>query len=104
MPSESLHDLLAVVNSERSLLGFIVALVKDGRDAMTAEKQNPTSLYGGDAGGWQNTSIRGISWSCDSMGRIHEFRTYAGLHPDNPWRRFAAFLYWQNLRVTPCRQ
>jgi hypothetical protein len=51
MLGEPLHDLLAGVNSERSLLDFIGALVRDRRNAITVEKQKSTSPYGGDAGG-----------------------------------------------------
>jgi hypothetical protein len=48
---DSLDDLLAVVNSERSLLDFIAALVQDRQDAIAVEKRNPSSPYGPDAGG-----------------------------------------------------
>jgi hypothetical protein len=93
MPRESLHDLLAVVNSDRSFLDFIAALVKDRRDAMIAEKQNPTSPYGADAGGWQNTSIEAFLEAAAAWAESTNFGLTQGFHPDNPWRRFAAFLY-----------
>ena len=47
-----LHDLLAGVNSERSPLDFIAALVRDRRDAIAVEKQKPSGPYGADAGGY----------------------------------------------------
>jgi hypothetical protein len=71
MPGESLNALLEKVNSEESLLAFIAALVQDRRQAVVAERQNPSSSYGPDAGGWENTSNRGLSRSGSGMGGIH---------------------------------
>jgi hypothetical protein len=93
MPDDSLDDLLPVVNSERSLLDFIAALVRDRQDAIAAEKRNPSSPYGPDAGGWENTSIDAFLEAAAAWAESTNFGLTQGLDPDNPWRRFAAFLY-----------
>ena len=93
MSDESLHSLLGTVNSERSLLNFINALVKDREGAVSAEKENPSSPYGPDAGGWENTSIEAYLESAAAWAESTNFGLTQGLPPDNPWRRFAAFLY-----------
>ena len=93
MPGEPLHDLLAVVNSERSLLDFVEALVRDRQNAVIAEKQNPTSPYSADAGGWENTSIEDFLEAAAAWAESTNFGLSQGHQPDNPWRRFAAFLY-----------
>jgi hypothetical protein len=90
---ESLHSLLATVNSERSLLNFIATLVKDREDAVAAEKENPSSPSGPDAGGWQNTTIEGFLDCAASWAEDTNFGLTQGLSPDNPWKRFAVFLY-----------
>jgi len=93
MPGEPLHDFLEQVNSERSLLDFIEALIKDRRQAIAAEERNPASPYGSDAGGWENTSIEAFLEAAAAWAESTNFGLSQGLHPDNPWKRFAAFLY-----------
>ena len=93
MAGESLKDLLERVNSEESLLTFIAALAKDRRDAVVAEKDNPSSPYGPDAGGWENTSIEGFLEAAAAWAESTNFGLTQGLLPDNPWKRFAVFLY-----------
>src|SRR5262249_119468 len=88
-----LHDLLKNVNSEDSLLVFIAALVKDRQDAVVAEKENPSSTYGPVAGGWENTSIESFLEAAAAWAESTHFGLTQGLPPDNPWRRFASFLY-----------
>ena len=93
MSDESLASLLATVNSERSLLDFIAALVKDREDAVAAERENPRNPHGPDAGGWQNTSIEGFLGCAASWAEATNFGLTQGLLPDNPWKRFAVFLF-----------
>jgi hypothetical protein len=91
--AESLNDLLERVNSEGSLLAFIAALVKDRRDAVVAEKSSPSSPYGPDAGGWENSSIEAFLEAAAAWAESTNFGLTQGLRPDNPWKRFAVFLY-----------
>lgn len=93
MAGESLNDLLARVNSEESLLAFVAALAKDRRDAVAAEKGHPSNPYGRDAGGWENTSIENFLEAAASWAEDTNFGLTQGLRPDNPWKRFAVFLY-----------
>ena len=88
-----LSDLLDKVDSEESLLVFIAALVQDRREAVIAEKENPSSPYGPDAGGWENTTIESFLEAAAAWAESTQFGLKQGLSPDNPWRRFAAFLY-----------
>jgi len=92
MPDKSLSDLLIEVNSERSLLDFIAALIKDRCEAIAAEERNPSSPYGPDAGGWENTSIERFLEAAAAWAESTNFGLTKGLHADNPWRRFANFL------------
>ena len=93
MASESLNVLLDRVNSEESLLVFIAALAKDRRDAVAAEKNNLSSPFGPDAGGWQNTSIEDFLESAGAWAEETDFGLTQGLPPENLWKRFAVFLY-----------
>src|ERR1039458_6196510 len=93
MPSDRLHDLLAAVNSERSLLDFTAELVKDRRDAIAVEKRKPSSPDGADAGGWQNTSIEAFLEAAAAWANSTNFGVTQGLDAHNHWKRFAAFLY-----------
>jgi hypothetical protein len=90
---ESLNDLLERVNSEESLLAFIAALAKDRRDAVAAEKSNPSSPYGPDSGGWENTSIEDFLEAAAAWAESTNFGLTQGLSVDNAWKRFAVFLY-----------
>ncbi len=86
-------NLLEKVEDAPSFLAFARALAADRSRAAGEEKAAPRSLYGPDAGGWENTSIESfldaaISWAEDS-----DFGLAQGLSPANPWRQFAVFLY-----------
>ncbi len=88
-----LHEQLDEVKDQQSLLNFIRALAKDRADAVSAEKKSPSSPYGPDAGGWENTTIEsfleaGAAWAEDT-----KFGETQNLSPANPWQQFASFLY-----------
>ena len=93
MAGELLNVLLDKVNSEESLPAFIVALAKDRRQAVVSERENPSSGYGPDLGGWENTSIEDFLEAAASWAESTNFGLTQGLSADNPWRRFAVFLY-----------
>ena len=93
MAGEPLNVLLERVNSEESLLAFIVALAKDRRRAVVAERENPSSAYGPDAGGWENTSIEDFLEAATAWAESTNFGFTQGLAADNLWKRFAVFLY-----------
>ena len=88
-----LNHIADAVCDEKSFLDFVNALIADRERAIEAEKQNPSSLYGPDAGGWENVSIEpfleaAVAWAEDSNFGLNQ-----GLAASNPWHRFAAFLY-----------
>ena len=92
-----LIELAEKVEDEESFLIFVRELVKDRENAVRSEKRNPSSPYGPDAGGWENTSIESylesaVAWAEDSQfGRRMAFPEYE-LKDVSQWRRFAAFL------------
>jgi hypothetical protein len=49
--------LLECVSDEKSFLRFVEALIADRKSSARAQKENPASPWGSDAGGWENTSI-----------------------------------------------
>jgi hypothetical protein len=88
-----LHEQLELVTDEQSFLAFARALMLDRLAAARAETSVPSSPYGRDAGSWENTSIESflegaISWAEDS-----QFGARQGLQSENPWKKFAVFLY-----------
>jgi len=93
VPGEPLNVLLERVSSEESLLAFIAALAKDRRQAVVAERENPNSSYGPDAGGWENRSIEDFLDAAAAWAESTNFGLTQGLAADNPWKRFAVFLY-----------
>ena len=93
MAGESLNVLIERVNSEESLLAFIVALAEDRRQAVVAERENPSSAHGPDAGGWENTSIEEFLEAAAAWAESTKFGLAQGLAADNLWKRFAVFLY-----------
>jgi hypothetical protein len=84
---------LQSVRDEETFLQFLLAL-RDDREASTAlEKISPSSPYGPEARGWENTTIErfldtAVRWARDSVNG-NPFYT----KPDNPWRRCADILY-----------
>ncbi len=85
---ESVHD-------EETFLQFLLAL-RDDREASEAqEKASPSSPYGPDARGWENTTIprfldAAVAWARAS-GKGLPLADY--VPPANPWRRCADILY-----------
>jgi hypothetical protein len=85
--------LLEQIKDAESFLVFARALATDRASSFAKEKTNPSSPYGSDVNGWNNTTIESflegaISWAEDS-----DFGITQGLDQANPWRQFAAFLY-----------
>jgi hypothetical protein len=84
---------LESVSDLPSFLEFARLLAKDRADAVLQEATHPSPPFGPEAGGWENTSIErflehAIRWAEDT-----EMGASQGLSPDNPWKRFAVFLY-----------
>jgi len=89
----SLNHLLNQVDSEESFLAFVASLAEDRTKAVQAEKERPSSPFGADAGAWENTSIEGFLESASAWAESTNFGLTQRHRADNPWKRFARFLY-----------
>ncbi len=87
--SESLED----VKDIESFLVFARALAADRAASVAQEKENPSSPYGSDANGWENTTIESFLESAIAWAEACDFGTTQGLSLSNPWKQFAVFLY-----------
>jgi hypothetical protein len=81
------------VRDLESFFSFVAALVKDRRAAVAADHAKPSSPYGPDAGGWENSTIEdyleaALAWAEDTSMGISQ-----GLAPEPSWQAFAVFLY-----------
>lgn len=89
-PRKELQEVLNDVCDSGTLLAFVKALIEDRKHAITAERAEPSSPYGPDAGGWENTEIdtylsAAVRWAEDTG--------FGELSPANPWKQFAVMLY-----------
>lgn len=90
---DELHQALLSVHDEETFLQFLLALRDDREASVAQEAATPSSHYGPDAGGWENTTIErfldtAVRWARDSVnGNPFSQR------PDNPWRRCADILF-----------
>jgi hypothetical protein len=92
--SSELQCILNEVFDERSLLKFVRALVADRMKSLEQEKETPSSPYGPDAGGSENTTIEGFLKAAAAWAETTKFGiTQESALVTNPWRRFAIFLY-----------
>jgi hypothetical protein len=94
MPQEP-FDLLESVCDEESFLRFLIALAADREDSTAKETVQPSSPYGPDANGWENTTIDRFLFAAVEWARASEKGLpLADYEPSsNPWRRCAEILY-----------
>lgn len=88
-----LHEQIETVTDARSFLAFVRTLRLDRVTSVAAAANAGASAVGPDAGGWKNTSIESfleaaIAWADDT-----DFGVNQGLTAEDPWKRFAVFLY-----------
>jgi hypothetical protein len=86
-------DALDAVHDEESFLKFLLALRDDREESIAHEKVSPSSPYGPDARGWENTTIErfldtAVRWARDSANGNPFYE-----RPSNPWRRCADILF-----------
>ena len=91
--SAELHDILKEVSDEKTLLKFVEALISDRLSALKEERQSPNKLLDSTYGGWENTSIEAFLEGAAAWAESTNFGATQGLTLNNPWRRFANFLY-----------
>jgi hypothetical protein len=87
-----LDDLLDQVHDRESFLEFVRALAYDRQDSVARERESPSSPYGPDAGGWENTTIEAyldaaVSWAEDAA------KSGRGLPEEPSWQAIARFLH-----------
>ena len=88
-----LYQALETVNDEISFLHFARLLMADRIDEVQKERNNPTPPFGRGANGWENGSIEQFLGGAIAWAESTDFGFSQGLSKQNPWRRFADFLY-----------
>jgi hypothetical protein len=83
---------LEAVTDANSFLAFVRALVADRQAAVQRERAQPSSPWGPDAGGWENTRIESYLEAAAAWAQSTDFGVGQGLDAHNLWRRFAQFL------------
>ncbi|MGY3451338.1 DUF7660 family protein [Bradyrhizobium sp. USDA 4353] len=94
--SDANDELIArweAVTDANSFLAFVHALVADRVSAVESEKVQPSSPWGPDAGGWENTRIETYLEAAAAWAASTDFGIAQGIAADNLWRRFAQFLF-----------
>jgi hypothetical protein len=92
---DKLFDVLSSVQDEETFLLFLLALRDDREASVVQEGAHPSSPFGPDARGWENTNIErfleaAVSWARASSKGL----PLADYVPSsNPWRRCADILY-----------
>jgi hypothetical protein len=89
----NLEEALERVVDSTTLLDFVRLLQLDRLDAVAKDAVSSTPPFGSGANGWENQTIESFleaatAWAEDTDSGISQ-----GLAKDNPWRKFAAFLY-----------
>ena len=88
-----LGETLEAVCDASSFLEFARRLAQDRADEVQKEAVRPSSPFGPGANGWENGTIEAFLESAVSWGEDTELGLSQGLSPENPWKRFAVFLY-----------
>jgi len=88
-----LHEALESVSDAASFLAFARLLAEDRAAEVRKEAESSSSPYGPGANGWENGTIEAFLEAAISWGEATEVGLSQGLKPDNPWKRFAVFLY-----------
>ncbi len=88
-------DLLDSVCDEESFVRFLIALAADREDSAAQEAARPSSPYGPDANGWENTTVDRFLYAATDWARASARGLLrAGYEvPSNPWRRCAEILH-----------
>jgi hypothetical protein len=87
------YSTLVAVRDRESFFAFVEALAADRRAAVAAERVKPSSPYGPDAGGWENSTIEDFLWAALRWAESTGMGERQGLPAEPTWRAFAEFLY-----------
>lgn len=91
--TDTLQQALESVQNEETFLQFLLALRDDRETSIVQEKIKPSSSFGPDACGWENTTIErfldtAVRWARDSVNGNPFYQK-----PENPWCRVADILF-----------
>jgi len=90
---ENLHDLEDRVFDEETFLEFLHALTIDREDCVAKEAQSPSSPYGPQANGWENSTIEAFLGAATAWGDCSINGLPLMPKETNPWRRCAQILH-----------
>lgn len=90
---DMLFQALELVHDEETFLQFLLALRDDREASIALEQHAPSSPFGPDAGGWENTTIErffdtAVRYARDSVNGNPFYEK-----PNNDWRRCADILF-----------
>ena len=88
-----LQQLLDRVHDRASFFDFVRQLALDRAQAAELETKNPSSPYGPDAGGWENSTIESYLDAALGWAEDTDMGTTQGLSSTPSWKEFATFLY-----------
>ncbi len=88
-----LKEALDSVSDAASFLAFARLLTEDRIDEVQKEAASPSHPHGPDANGWENGTIEAFLEAAIAWAEATDVGLSQGLTPDNPWKRFAVFLY-----------
>lgn len=86
MNYDALYSKFEAVVDRDTFFDFLLALVAHREAAVAAEAAAPSSPWGPDAGGWENTSIEGYLEACHACAKDNNVSRAAS------WKLFAQIL------------
>jgi hypothetical protein len=88
-----LHKALESVTDLPSFLTFAQFLAADRADEARKEAIQPSHFAGPGVNGWENGSIEDFLDAAIRWAEATDMGLSQGLSAENPWKRFAVFLY-----------
>lgn len=88
-----LKEALDSVSDSASFLVFARLLREDRVNEVQKEVTSPLHSYGPGANGWENGTIEDFLEAAVAWAEATDVGLSQGLTPDNPWKRFAVFLF-----------
>jgi len=87
------HTLVEAVVDEASFLKFVAALRQDREVEVAAQTTTSIDPFGRGPNGWENHTIEAFLEAAFSWAEDSNFGKSQGLTDENPWKKFAVFLY-----------
>lgn len=92
--TKPLEEIADEVIDEESFLIFVRALTADREKAVRMEVASPSSPYGPDAGGWENTTIESFLEGAAAWAEDSDFGRRMGIHLTIHVKRRHFSAYW----------